>query len=164
MAEVAAERGWTAADVLGDLERRGHAGLAGEAMDERDLEEFLRSPRVMIASDGGIRVAHPRGAGTFPRVLARYVRERGVISLEAAIHKMTGMPAQRLGLPDRGRIAPGAKADLVVFDAATIADRATALQPQLPPVGIAHVLVNGVFVVRDGQPTSARPGRPLRRR
>jgi N-acyl-D-amino-acid deacylase len=162
--EVAAERGSTAADVLLDLVRRGHAGLAGQAMEESDLEQFLRSPRVMVASDGGIRVAHPRGAGTFPRVLARYVRERGVISLEAAIHKMTGMPAQRLGLPDRGRIAPGAKADLVVFDAEVIADRATALKPQLAPVGIAHVVVNGVFVVRDGVPTSSRPGRALRRR
>jgi N-acyl-D-amino-acid deacylase len=164
VADVAAERGWSAAGVLRDLERRGHAGLAGEVMDESDLEQFLRSPRVMIASDGGIRVAHPRGAGTFPRVLARYVRERGVISLEAAIHKMTGMPARRLGLPDRGRIAPGAMADLVVFDAAVIADRATALAPALPPAGIAHVLVNGTFVVRDGRPTAARPGRPLRRR
>ena len=161
--EVAAERGWRAEDVLRDLERRGHAGLAGQAMDESDLEAFLRSPRVMIASDGGIRIAHPRGAGTFPRVLARYVRERGVISLESAIHKMTGMPARRLGLTDRGRIAPGAKADLVVFDPATIADRATALQPPLAPVGIAHVLVNGVAVVWDGKPTAARPGRALRR-
>ena len=163
VAAVAAERGWSAAGVLRDLERRGHAGLAGQAMDESDLEDFLRSPRVMIASDGGIRIAHPRGAGTFPRVLARYVRERGVISLESAIHKMTGMPARRLGLPDRGRIAAGAKADLVMFDAATIADRATALAPHLAPLGIAHVLVNGVAVVRDGKPTAARPGRALRR-
>ncbi len=163
VAEVAVERGWSATDVLRDLERRGHAGLAAQAMDESDLEEFLRSPRVMIASDGGIRVAHPRGAGTFPRVLARYVRERGVISLESAIHKMTGMPARRLGLTDRGRISAGAMADIVVFDAATIADRATAQQPSLAPVGIAHVLVNGVAVVWDGKPTAARPGRALRR-
>jgi N-acyl-D-amino-acid deacylase len=163
VAEVAAERGWSAADLLRDLERRGHAGLAGQVMDEGDLEDFLRSPRVMIASDGGIRVAHPRGAGTFPRVLARYVRERGVITLESAIHKMTGMPAQRLGLRDRGRIAPGAQADVVVFDPATIADRATALLPHLAPVGIVHVLVNGVAVVWDGKPTVARPGRALRR-
>ena len=163
VAEVASGLGWSAAAVLQDLERRGHAGLAGQAMDESDLEQFLRSPRVMVASDGGIRVAHPRGAGTFPRVLGRYVRERGIISLEAAIHKMTGMPARRLGLSDRGRIAPGAMADLVVFDAATIADRATALRPHLAPVGIAHVLVNGIAVVWDGAPTTARPGRALRR-
>jgi N-acyl-D-amino-acid deacylase len=96
-------------------------------------------------------------------VLGRYVRERGIIPLESAIHKMTGMPADRLGLADRGRIVPGAFADLVVFDAATVADRATALRPHLPPVGIVHVLVNGVEVIRDGRPTAARPGRPLRR-
>lgn len=163
LAELASAQGRSAVVVLRDLARRGHAGIAGEAMDESDLESFLRSPRVMIGSDGGIRVAHPRGAGTFPRVLGRYVRERGVISLEAAIHKMTGMPAARLGLSDRGRLEPGAYADLVVFDPATIADRATALQPQLPPVGIRHVMVNGAFVVRDGKPTAVRPGRPLRR-
>ena len=163
VAEVAAKRRWTAADVLRDLARRGHAGLAGQAMDESDLEAFLGSPRVMVASDGGIHIAHPRGAGTFPRVLGRYVRERGVISLESAIHKMTGMPAARLGLPDRGRIVEGANADLVVFDPATIADRATALAPHLAPVGIVHVLVNGIAVVWDGKPTAARPGRALRR-
>ena len=164
VADLAAAQGRTAVDVLRDLARRGHAGLAGQAMDEGDLEAFLRSPRVMIASDGGIRIAHPRGAGTFPRVLGVYVRERGVIGLESAVHKMTGMPARRLGLDGRGRIAPGAYADLVVFDAGTIADRATALQPNLPPAGIAHVLVNGVAVVWDGRPPPARPGRPLRRR
>jgi N-acyl-D-amino-acid deacylase len=132
-------------------------------MDEGDLEDFLRSPLVMIASDGGIRVAHPRGAGTFPRVLGRYVRERQVLPLEAAIHKMTGMPARLLGLHDRGRVEPGAWADLVVFDPKTVADRATALRPDLPPVGIAHVFVNGVAVVTDGKVTGARPGRALRR-
>ena len=164
VAELAASRGQSAVDVLRDLVRRGHAGIAGQAMDESDLEAFLRSPRVMIGSDGGLRVAHPRGAGTFPRVLARYVRERGVITLESAIHKMTGMPAARLRLPNRGRIVAGALADVVVFDAATIADRATALQPGLAPVGIVHVIVNGVLVVWEGKPTTARPGQTLRRR
>ena len=164
VADLARAQGRSAIDVLRDLARRGHAGLAGEAMDESDLESFLRSPRVMIASDGGIRIAHPRGAGTFPRVLGRYVRERRVIGLEAAVHKMTGMPAARLRLRDRGVIAPGAWADLVVFDPATVADRATALEPHLPPIGIRHVFVNGVAVVWQGKPTAARPGRALRRR
>jgi N-acyl-D-amino-acid deacylase len=163
VADLAEALKLTAPEVMQRLSRRGHAGLAGEAMAESDLETFLKSPRVMIASDGGIHVAHPRGAGAFPRVLGRYVRERGIILLESAIHKMTGMPADRLGLADRGRIVPGAYADLVVFDAATVADRATALRPHLPPVGIVHVLVNGVEVIRDGRPTAARPGRPLRR-
>jgi N-acyl-D-amino-acid deacylase len=163
VAEIADERGATAVAVLEDLERRGGAGIAGQAMDEADLEEFLRSPRVMIASDGGIRVAHPRGAGAFPRVLGRYVRERKVITLEEAIRKMTGMPARRLGIGNRGVIAPAAYADLVVFDPAVVADRATAMEPELAPVGIRDVLVNGVFVVKDGRPTAARPGRALRR-
>lgn len=164
IADLAGEQGRTAPDVLHDIGRRGHAGLAGRAMDEQDLEAFLRSPRVMIASDGGIHVAHPRGAGTFPRVLGHYVRDRGVVTLESAVHKMTGMPAARLRLRDRGVVAPGAWADLVVFDPATVADRATALQPHLPPVGIVHVFVNGVPVVADGKPTAARPGQVLRRR
>jgi N-acyl-D-amino-acid deacylase len=162
VADVAAERGASAEDVLLDLERRGHAGLAAQAMEERDLETIVRDPRVMVASDGGIRIAHPRGAGAFPRVLRRYVRERGLLTLEAAIHKMTGMPARRFGLSDRGRIAPGLAADLVVFDADTVADRATAMEPQRAPAGIHHVFVNGVAVVSDGRPTAARPGRPLR--
>ena len=164
VADVAAERGRAAEDVLLDLERRGHAGIAAQAMDERDLETLVRDPLVMVASDGGIRVAHPRGAGAFPRVLRRYVRERRVLTLEEAVHKMTGMPARRLGLAGRGRIAPGLAADVVVFDLETVADRATAMEPHLPPVGIQHVFVNGVAVVSDGKPTGARPGRALRRR
>ena len=161
VAQIAAARGAAPEAVMLDLERRGHAGIAAEVMDEGDLEAFLRSPRVMIASDGGIEVAHPRGAGTFPRVLGRYVRDRRVIPLETAIHKMTGMPARLLGLADRGRVEPGAYADLVVFDPATVADRATILEPQLPPTGIVHVFVNGVAVIADGGRTAARPGRPL---
>jgi N-acyl-D-amino-acid deacylase len=162
--ELARARGVAPEDVLLDLARRGHAGIAAEAMDEGDLEDFLESPLVMIGSDGGIRVAHPRGAGTFPRVLGRYVRERRVIPLETAIRKMTEMPARLLGLDDRGRVEAGAWADLVVFDPETVADRATALRPDLPPVGIAHVFVNGVAVVTDGKVTGARPGRALRKK
>jgi N-acyl-D-amino-acid deacylase len=163
VADVAGERGTAAEDVLLELERRGHAGIAAQAMDEGDLEALVRDPLVMIASDGGIRIAHPRGAGAFPRVLRRYVRERRVLTLEEAIHKMTGMPARRFGLADRGRLAPGLAADVVVFDPETVADRATAMEPHLAPVGIRHVFVNGVAVLTDGRPTGARPGRALRR-
>jgi N-acyl-D-amino-acid deacylase len=162
--EIARARRMAPEAVLADLARRGHAALEGEVMDEGDLEAFLLSPRVMIASDGGIRVAHPRGAGTFPRVLGRYVRERRVIPLEAAIHKMTGMPARLLGLADRGRIEPGAWADLVILDPATVADRATVRDPAAPPAGILHVFVNGVAVVAEGVVTGARPGRALERK
>ena len=164
VADVAAERGVSVEDVMLEIERRGHAGIAAQAMDEQDVEDLLRSPLVMVASDGGIRIAHPRGTSTFPRVLRRYVRERGVLTLEAAIHKMTGMPAARFGLADRGRIAAGLPADVVVFDPAAVADRATAMEPDLAPIGIRHVFVNGVAVVTDGTPTRARPGRALRRR
>jgi N-acyl-D-amino-acid deacylase len=139
------------------------ATLACECMSEEDLETFLRDPRISIASDGGLVVAHPRGAGTFPRVLGRYVRERGVLGLETAIAKMTSMPAAQLGLADRGRLVPGFFADLVVFDPARVRDRATLLRPWQRPEGIQHVLVDGVAVVQDGRPTGRRPGRALRR-
>jgi N-acyl-D-amino-acid deacylase len=158
LAEVAARQGRDPVDVLMDIVRRGNASILCTSMQEADLEAFLRDPLVMIGSDGGIKIAHPRGAGAYPRVLGRYVRERRVVPLEAAIHKMTGQPALRLGLRDRGLLAPRMKADLVVFDPARVIDRSTATEPQAPPEGIAHVFVNGQAVIEDGQPTRARPG------
>ena len=106
---------------------------------------------------------HPRTYGTFPRVLARYVREQGVISLEEAIHKMAGLPAEKLRWPDRGLVRQGYKADLVIFDPATIADRATYAAPHQYPVGIRRVIVNGQVVVADGAHSGARPGAVLAR-
>ena len=149
--------------VLRDLEGRGHAGLAAQAMDESDLEHFLRSPRVMIASDGGIRIAHPARRGDLPAG-AGALRARARRDQPRVGHPQDDGHARRGGwaCPTAGRIAPGARADVVVFDPATIADRATAMQPDLAPVGIHHVLVNGVAVVWDGKPTDARPGRALR--
>jgi hypothetical protein len=145
-----------------DIVKRGNADILCTSMSDRDLAAFLRDPLVMVASDGGIEIAHPRGAGTFPRVLGRFVRERREIPLEAAVKKMTGMPARRLGLADRGLLVPGMKADVVVFDPRTVADRSTATDPQARPAGIDHVFVNGVAVVEAGRPTGARPGRVLR--
>src|SRR4029077_8137762 len=113
---------------------RGGVGMVGFAMSEENLDRILAHPQGMVCSDGGAMavegrarrgVPHPRGAGTFPRVLARYVRERRALSLEAAINKMSGLPASRLRLTGRGRIAVGMAADLAVFDPATVADRAT---------------------------------------
>jgi N-acyl-D-amino-acid deacylase len=95
-------------------------------------------------------------------VLGRYVREQKVISLEEAVRKMTSLPADQFGFRDRGRLAPGRAADVVVFDPATVGDRATYAEPHQYPTGIVHVLVNGVAVVRDGQQTEARPGQVLR--
>ena len=103
-----------------------------------------------------------RSYGTFPRVLGRYARDERVLSLESAVWKMTGLPAKRLGLADRGVVKAGAKADLVVFDPATVADRATFENPHQYATGIGHVVVNGRVVISDGQHTGALPGRLLR--
>lgn len=138
-------------------------GIIGHTMAEPDLRSFYQQPWVMVASDGGIGISHPRGAGTFPRVLGHLVREKGWLTLPEAVRKMTSLPAARLGLDDRGRIAPGAKADLVLFDALTIIDRSTFEQSHALPHGIRMVWVNGVPVWRDGKPSAERPGRVLRR-
>jgi N-acyl-D-amino-acid deacylase len=129
----------------------------------------MRHPMTMIASDGalarpGAGHPHPRSYGTFPRVLGRYVREERVLSLEEAVHKMTGMPAARLGLGDRGRIVEGAKADLVIFDPNTVGSPATFEAPHQYPTGIPWVIVNGVVTVDEGQLTTRRAGVVLRHR
>jgi N-acyl-D-aspartate/D-glutamate deacylase len=150
---VVAEEGSTATVVI-------------RSMDEGDVRTVLRHPYTMIGSDGLPTLKgkpHPRLYGTFPRVLGRYVRELGLLSIEEAVHRMTGLPAGKFRLPGRGVVRPGALADLVLFDPATIIDVGTYEDPQRPPTGIAHVFVNGVGVVRDGSHTGARPGRPIGR-
>jgi len=138
---------------------------------EEDVEQFVSHPLGMIGSDGkaiaadgplGKTLVHPRFYGTFPRVLARYVRERKTMALEEAIRKMTSLPADKLGLSDRGRLRENYAADLVIFDPAVVQDRATFEQPHQYPVGISHVMVNGQWVVQDGEQTQARPGQILR--
>jgi N-acyl-D-amino-acid deacylase len=133
-------------------------------MVPEDIRAFYAQPWVMVASDGGIGARHPRGAGTFPKVLGRYVREEGWLTLEEAIRKMTSLPATRLRLADRGVIREGMKADLVLFDPERIRDRSTFQEPQLLPEGVERVLVNGVLVWWEGKATGARPGRVLRDR
>ena len=127
--------------------------------DEAVLEAFLGRPWVSVGTDGllGGR-PHPRAYGSFPRVLARYVRERRVLSLEEAVRKMTSQAAAVFGLRDTGVVREGARADLVVFDPDRVADAATYEEPTRPPIGIPHVFVGGVPVVRDGEMTGARPG------
>lgn len=154
------------------LERsRGDIGMAGFAMSEQNLERILADPRCMICSDGGGFAVdgptrrgspHPRGIGTFPRVLGRYVRERRTLTLPDAIRKMTSAPAQRLHLADRGRLVPALAADVVVFDPARIADTATFEQPFQYPIGISAVIVNGTIALRDGQRSPTGTGRALR--
>ena len=132
------------------------------SMSEDDLRWFIAHPDIMFCSDGELHGTHPRGAGAFPRVLGRYVREEKVLPLAAAIHKMSGLPAAQLGLKDRGRIATGYVADLVVFDPAVVIDQSTVENPEAPPLGIPGVMVSGEWVVRDGKVTGHRPGHVLR--
>jgi N-acyl-D-amino-acid deacylase len=166
IAQLAATAGITPVEMYIRLIREGdaandEAGIIGQSMTEPDIEAFYKQPWVMVASDGGIGSHHPRGAGTFPRVLGRYVRERGWLTLPEAIRKMTSLPAQRLGWKDRGTIREGAFADLVLFDPDTVIDRSTFAEPTLTPVGIENVFVNGVEVWSDGKATGERPGRVL---
>ena len=154
--------------MLEAMQRGGAGAVFLGVMNETDVERIMRHPQTMIASDGRLAVPgeghpHPRGYGTFPRVLGIYVRERHVLTLEEAVRKMTSMPAARLGLTDRGRVAEGMWADLVVFDPATVRDRATYAAPHQYPVGIPYVLVNGVIAVERGRLTTTRAGRLLRR-
>ena len=132
------------------------------SMAEDDLRYFIADPHVMYCTDGELQGKHPRGAGSFPRILGKYVREEKLLPLELAIHKMTLKPASRLGLTDRGEIAPGKIADLVLFDPATVIDGATVQDPLAPPKGIKAVMVGGQWVVNDNVVTAARPGKALR--
>jgi N-acyl-D-amino-acid deacylase len=136
--------------------------VLGTSMSEDDVRWFVAHPQIMFCTDGALHGAHPRGAGAYPRILGHYVREEKVLPLALAIHKMTGLPAARLRLQDRGRIAAGFAADLVVFDPATVIDRSTVENPLAPPIGIPAVMVGGEWVIRDGAVTGKRPGRVLR--
>lgn len=156
------------ARLVVDAMLRGGASAIYHALDEADVEAIMAHPYTAIASDGrltqpGEGHPHPRWYGTFPRVLGHYVRDRGVLQLEEAVRKMTSLPADRIGLPDRGRLQEGAFADLVIFDAATVVDQATFQDPHQYPAGIPWVVVNGVVTVDEGAFVDLRPGRVLRR-
>jgi N-acyl-D-amino-acid deacylase len=142
--------------------RRAEA-IIGTSMVEADIHKLLSWPHANICTDGGLRDLHPRGAGTYPRILGRYVREQHLMPLEMAIYKSTGMAAAHMGITDRGLIKEGMMADLVLFDPDTIIDHATPLEPQLLSEGVSSVWVNGELVFRDGATTDARPGRVIRR-
>lgn len=145
----------------------GGASMVYHSMGEDDVRRIMREPFTMIASDSGVRrhgegVPHPRGYGNNARVLGRYVREQGLLSLEDAVRKMTSLPAQTFGLADRGLVRPGMAADLVIFDEKTVSDLATFDRPHQYAAGVSYVFVNGEAVVSEGRPTPARPGRALR--
>ena len=161
MEEISKKEGITAVELYMKIVRDGGAGVIGHTMKNRDIEVFYRQPWVMVSSDGGIGSRHPRGAGSYPRVLGRYVRELHWLTLPQAIRKMTSLPAQRFRLRDRGLIRPGFKADLVLFDPDQIIDRSTFQEPQLISEGVKRVFVNGEEVWIDGKVTGNRPGRAL---
>ncbi len=171
--EIARELGKAPADVLMDIviADRGNSGAAYFNMSEDDVRATIAAPWVGVGSDFGATApdgplyqgpVHPRAYGTFPRILARYVREQRVLPLEAAVHKMTGVPAERMGLRERGLLREGWFADVTVFDPATVEDRATFEDPHRMATGVRYVLVNGRFTLDDGRLTAERPGRPLR--
>ncbi|MGC6479045.1 MAG: N-acyl-D-amino-acid deacylase family protein [Flavobacteriaceae bacterium] len=152
--------------ILG--QKNGGASCIYHAMDEKDIEKIMQHPLTMIASDGrlsspGIGHPHPRAYGTFPRVLSTYVREKKILTLEEAIYKMTLFPAQTYGIKDRGRIKEGLKADLVIFDADQIKDKATFTDPHQYPEGILYVVINGKLAVDRGEFLNQFNGRVLRK-
>ena len=137
--------------------------MIGTSMRDDDIAAFIAWPHTNICTDGSLRDRHPRGAGSFPRVLARYVREQGVLSLESAIHHMTGLSAQHMGFVERGVIAPGMMADLVLFNPNTVRDRATTSEPFASSKGIHSVWVAGERVLHEGEVSKTFPGRVIRR-
>ena len=156
-----------AATLIIELQEAGGCQAIYHAMHAEDVATILAHPRTMIAADGGIEIPgnghpHPRNYGTFARVLGLYVRELRALPLHTAIHKMTRMPADRIGLAERGRIEAGAIGDIVVFDPATVIDRATFAEPHQYAEGVHHVFVAGEAVMLEAEPTGARPGRLLR--
>ncbi|MFN8668802.1 MAG: D-aminoacylase [Gemmatimonadaceae bacterium] len=151
-----------------EREKKGEDGetvesVVATSMDEKDIAKLMAWPHTNICSDGSLDGAHPRGYGAFTRVLGRYVREQKVVSLEEAIRKMTTLSAKHVGITRRGMLAPGAYADLVLFDPNTVIDNATTKDPHALSTGIASVWVNGQEVWHDGKGTGARPGTVIRR-
>ena len=170
--ELAAERGISPVDMAialqleGNPNRRGGVGTRGLSLSEYDIEPYAAQEWTITATDGWITLpedglTHPRVYGTFPRKIAHYAKERGVLSVEAAVRSSTSLPGEVMGLTDRGWLREGYKADLVVFDPKTIKDNATIFEPHQYSDGIEFVLINGQFVVEGGEPTMAMPGRVL---
>ncbi len=159
-----------AADLVVEIVQKGGCSAVYHAISEDDLVRIMQHPATMIASDAapgiptfGRDVPHPRAYGTFARVLGLYVREKKVLTLEEAVRKMSSFPARRMGLPDRGLLRPGMKADVVIFNATTIIDKATFDKPHQYAQGVSAVVVNGVVTLADGAMTGARAGKALRR-
>ncbi|MHA2064513.1 MAG: N-acyl-D-amino-acid deacylase family protein [Candidatus Thorarchaeota archaeon] len=174
LAAITETRGFTDPfDMLFELllDEKGEVGMTMESMGEDDIHRIMKSPHTIVGTDGegvaptgvlGYGKPHPRFYGTYPRILGKYVREEGLLSLEKAIWKMSGFPAKQLGLEDRGLIREGLSADLVLFNSKTVIDKATFNDPHQFPEGIDEVLVNGTRVVANGKQTDELPGVILR--
>ena len=173
VSEIAAQQKKDPLDAVFDLllADNGQTSAIYFMMSEADMRAAMQAPFVSFCTDSGARAtdgplagskSHPRGWGSYPRILGRYVRDEKLLSVETAIHKMTGAPAARVGLRDRGLIREGMFADLTVFDPRTVVDRATFESPNQYPTGIEYVLVNGQLEVEKGQRTPALAGRVLR--
>jgi N-acyl-D-amino-acid deacylase len=173
LADVARARGASPEETAMDLvvEDGSRVGAVYFLMSEDNVRKQVALPWVSFCSDGGAPAPegvflksnpHPRAYGNFARLLGRYVRDERIIPIEQAIRQLTALPAGNLKIERRGRLQPGFFADVVVFDAARIQDHATFDKPHQPATGVRHVFVNGVQVLRDGEPTGARPGRVVR--
>jgi len=149
--------------AMAETTGRGTESIIARSMHPDDIAALLGWAHTNVSSDGGLAGRHPRGFGAFTRVLREQVRETGNLTLPEAVRKMTGAAADHVGIADRGTIRAGAYADLVIFDAATVADRATPDDPNAISIGIEWVIVNGAIVYEGGQVTDARPGRVIRR-
>jgi N-acyl-D-amino-acid deacylase len=162
LADIAQSLNTDTVSLYMQIVKDGGANVVCHAMKEDDIRTFYQAPWVMVGSDGGIGMRHPRGAGTYPRVLGEYVRNRQWLTLPAAIRKMTSLPATQLKLKDRGAIAKGNFADLVLFNPAKVIDGSTFADPQKLSTGIEKVWVNGAMVWEDNKPAGALPGRVVK--
>jgi N-acyl-D-aspartate/D-glutamate deacylase len=173
LSEIAAAQQKEPLDALFDLilADHGQTGAIYFMMSENDLRAAMKAPFVSFCTDSGARAndgplagakSHPRGWGSYPRILGWYVREDHILTLEQAIHKMTEMPAKRVGLVDRGLLREGMFADITIFDPLSVRDRATFEAPNQHPVGINYVIINGQMSVDDGKRTPALAGKVLR--
>jgi N-acyl-D-amino-acid deacylase len=173
LAEIAPRLGMDSVSALIELVRRAELMRAGGAEDvenviatsmtEPDIERLMQWPEMSLCTDGELDGTHPRGFGSYPRFLGHYVRDRGMMPLPEAVRRMTSLAAAHVGIADRGRIAPGQRADLVLFDPATVNDRATPDEPHALSVGITTVWVNGEVVFESGRTTGRHPGMVIRR-
>jgi N-acyl-D-aspartate/D-glutamate deacylase len=173
LTEIGREMGVDPRDAVMDLviADRGESSVIISIMREDDVRAALGHPLISIGTDSGARAedgplsvskSHPRAWGSFTKILGTYVRDGNLLTVEEAVRKFTSRPAARMGLHDRGLLRPGFKADITVFDLATVQDRSTYTQPNQYSTGIRHVLVNGQAVVSDGAITEARPGQVIR--